>query len=514
MKLTDSERRAALAALEALRTAPSRNGRNIVAACDVDRAIAEMRVAEPEPAACPKFRCRVIDGREPYYCIHAESSCPNSPECICKCGRGFAACEASRVKSEQFVAPRWREIVLGHGMVLMNDVTQGGVKGLAFIPWESPHPIGERVEPGFAGQKLDDTREDITVVWVHNQEAAKALHDSTADLLARFEQNGCGGAGGHAGTADQPHTQRCESWKDGAALISIERHRQVEQEGWTPQHDDEHTNSALIDAAICYATEHFASHDTSLEPPEGWPWDSSWWKPKDPVANLVRAGALIAAEIDRLLRVSPVAEAEQAAIPAPRPDASPLPRCDHGVVSGEDGLCWECAREQDQAFLGDAHPSPAHVPLTPDQIAVYFGVMKSGINHQIAMNAAAALCTEQAAEIARLRIKLRERLHYLRAANKGAETTAKVCQLQSYQNLQLMDRMKSAEAECGRLRAELAAATRKPDALWTVETLNGMHRLILGTADGAVVPDPRALAPLLAGRDSVTLEVRVREETK
>jgi hypothetical protein len=31
-----------------------------------------------------------------------------------------------------------------------------------------------------------------------------------------------------------------------------------------------------------------------------WPWSFEWWKPKDRIRNLVRAGALIAAEIDRL----------------------------------------------------------------------------------------------------------------------------------------------------------------------------------------------------------------------
>jgi hypothetical protein len=34
-----------------------------------------------------------------------------------------------------------------------------------------------------------------------------------------------------------------------------------------------------------------------------WPWSKKWWKPSsDPIRNLVKAGALIAAEIDRLQR--------------------------------------------------------------------------------------------------------------------------------------------------------------------------------------------------------------------
>jgi hypothetical protein len=38
--------------------------------------------------------------------------------------------------------------------------------------------------------------------------------------------------------------------------------------------------------------------------PKDWPWDLSWLKPSpDPKHNLVKAGALIAAEIDRLNRL-------------------------------------------------------------------------------------------------------------------------------------------------------------------------------------------------------------------
>lgn len=36
---------------------------------------------------------------------------------------------------------------------------------------------------------------------------------------------------------------------------------------------------------------------------DGWPWADEWWKPKDRRADLVRAGALILAEIDRIDRI-------------------------------------------------------------------------------------------------------------------------------------------------------------------------------------------------------------------
>jgi len=91
-------------------------------------------------------------------------------------------------------------------------------------------------------------------------------------------------------------------------MITAERQRQIEQEGWTPEHDDEHRRGELARAAACYAqsaayhARHFTPHYVFGRPSE-WPWDLDWWKPSgDPVRNLVKAGALIAAEIDRLTR--------------------------------------------------------------------------------------------------------------------------------------------------------------------------------------------------------------------
>lgn len=89
-----------------------------------------------------------------------------------------------------------------------------------------------------------------------------------------------------------------EQTKAGAELIAAERERQITAEGWTAAHDDTHDRGALVEAAVCYALS-----GTGRRVPSLWPWDATWWKPsKDPVRNLVRAGALIAAEIDRLQR--------------------------------------------------------------------------------------------------------------------------------------------------------------------------------------------------------------------
>lgn len=83
----------------------------------------------------------------------------------------------------------------------------------------------------------------------------------------------------------------------GVELIAAERRRQIEEEGWTPQHDERHSNGELALAAAAYVVpDHLADIRTYL-----WPWEPEWYKPKDRLSDLIKAGALIAAEIDRLL---------------------------------------------------------------------------------------------------------------------------------------------------------------------------------------------------------------------
>ncbi|EAX6828150.1 TPA_asm: hypothetical protein G1X19_11190 [Salmonella enterica subsp. enterica serovar Typhimurium str. SL1344] len=90
--------------------------------------------------------------------------------------------------------------------------------------------------------------------------------------------------------------------------VIAERYRQQSVEGWTSEHDDEHGDGELALAASCYA-ENFALFSTLQEgesvdwsdapQPANWPWSSSWWKPSSPRRDLVKAGALILAEIER-----------------------------------------------------------------------------------------------------------------------------------------------------------------------------------------------------------------------
>lgn len=87
---------------------------------------------------------------------------------------------------------------------------------------------------------------------------------------------------------------------EATADVLAERRRQIEKEGWTPEHDDEHSEGQMASAAACYALASYLGNDWS--PAEHWPWDAEWWKPSDRRRNLVKAAALILAEIERLDR--------------------------------------------------------------------------------------------------------------------------------------------------------------------------------------------------------------------
>ena len=118
---------------------------------------------------------------------------------------------------------------------------------------------------------------------------------------------------------------------DAVTMIAIERERQQSQEGWTLEHDDQHSTGDLARAAAAYAL-----GDWCLEPDlsfygedDGtphqilvcdirvrvrvWPWYMDWWKPSpdDRIRELVKAGALIVAEIERLQRAAAPTDPEQ-----------------------------------------------------------------------------------------------------------------------------------------------------------------------------------------------------------
>ena len=121
-----------------------------------------------------------------------------------------------------------------------------------------------------------------------------------------------------------------DSMNTGTELITIERQRQISKEGWTPNHDDEHTDGSLAMVAACYAAPRklyiageLAGGFTFFDPwPESWhrkydkrlrygernanpanmvP-DPPTYSKQERIDLLTKSGALIAAELDRLLR--------------------------------------------------------------------------------------------------------------------------------------------------------------------------------------------------------------------
>lgn len=138
----------------------------------------------------------------------------------------------------------------------------------------------------------------------------------------------------------------------GAELIAAERQRQMDAEGWTPEHDAAHTGQQLAWAAVCYATPPDwrrlgywqVNYDVAGRAayPAEWPWHPDYWKPGDRVRELVKAGALIAAEIDRLSAQLPEERSDEPE--EGRPNAEDCPRCDINAMS--------------YPFICPGHPAP------------------------------------------------------------------------------------------------------------------------------------------------------------
>lgn len=91
-----------------------------------------------------------------------------------------------------------------------------------------------------------------------------------------------------------------------------ERSRQISVENYSTNHDDQYQNNELVRAASGYVDHVFSRGWTysdlgsevyqKEDVPEFWPWNEQHWKPKSPREDLVRAAALLIAEIERIDR--------------------------------------------------------------------------------------------------------------------------------------------------------------------------------------------------------------------
>ena len=94
-----------------------------------------------------------------------------------------------------------------------------------------------------------------------------------------------------------------DKFTTGVQMIAAERQRQIEVEGFDAAHDNRYQRNELQAAAACYA---LFSSDVSGELKnvftQLWPWPVKWFKPTNTIRDLTKAGALIAAALDREIR--------------------------------------------------------------------------------------------------------------------------------------------------------------------------------------------------------------------
>lgn len=125
--------------------------------------------------------------------------------------------------------------------------------------------------------------------------------------------------------------------------VMSERRRQIDGEGWSADHDDAHAGGVLASAAGCYAL-FTDAYPNPGQPPSCWPWAAHWWKPKDYRRDLVRAAALLVAEIERVDRLKDATAGDRAC-------------CGRNCTSVDGtGHSAECQADYDSAVFGGGAP--------------------------------------------------------------------------------------------------------------------------------------------------------------
>lgn len=141
--------------------------------------------------------------------------------------------------------------------------------------WDEGAPIGAMRSELRTEHGIDDP-----VAWARAQQAERKPREAAEAKRLR----------------EAAHSQRV------AAELVAERARHRQDEGWTVEHDDDHADGEMAAAAACYALHGTVRGHMYAFVAMFWPWSLNWWKPKNRRRDLVRAGALIIAEIERIDR--------------------------------------------------------------------------------------------------------------------------------------------------------------------------------------------------------------------
>ena len=167
-----------------------------------------------------------------------------------------------------------RIVNLGRGEVVIDRGTYEGASALFIVPAKQPGDVGEKADrEGLPTDRL--TGNEVVLTFPNDGQALMAFYLLTSTGLAAL------------------------------AAIAVERRRQIELEGFRLEHDDQHAVGELAAAAACYAKEASKpdeKRDPRNPPPKLWPWVRDWWKPTYRRRDLIKAGALLVAEIERLDR--------------------------------------------------------------------------------------------------------------------------------------------------------------------------------------------------------------------
>lgn len=183
------------------------------------------------------------------------------------------------------------------------------------------------------------TKDDNVIIWSKNraqvESASKEYGRPIVPVIALFTAQ-------QAAAPGAPEALQTAAERD----VLAERQRQVQVEGWTTEHDDKYSNCDLARAAATYA---LCSHIEQLKlcGAQTWPWHPDWWKRSSYRRDLVKAGALLLAEIERLDHAAQLDGVQD----------GPLSQC----AAGRDGECDHKACPQ----LRDKEPATSgrHCPL-------------------------------------------------------------------------------------------------------------------------------------------------------
>lgn len=222
-----------------------------------------------------------------------------------------------------------KAVLNGMELKQVDDMVLAGVDACLFLGQESARIIkGIQAERNGLREELEraNSRYDREVLGLNNEgdpiggDPAGGYKNDNARLQQRL-------------TVAEQRAGELERLIDSGAARDVlgERRRQIMEEHRLLSDDDDYTLGQLAWAASGYAAGSTPSHQAggTLQP-TNWPWAPRWWKPGTPRQMLIKSGALILAEIERIDRA------------ALKPAEEPKYICDGCGSNGWTGNCEKC----------------------------------------------------------------------------------------------------------------------------------------------------------------------------